>query len=246
MNVRNNEYGQPIGETVPGWTPRPLPGEVILEGRFCRLEPLDSARHADQLYAAYRTAADDRDWTYLFSGPFACAEDYRLHAEKAQRSTDPRHYAVVDRATGKAVGTLALMRIDAVNGVIEVGAVTFSPLLARTRLSTEAQFLLMAYVFDELRYRRYEWKCDSLNAPSRAAAERLGFRFEGIFRQAVIYKGRSRDTAWYSVIDSEWPRLAQAFRAWLSPANFDADGRQRESLADLRRRLPQAATLPAG
>ncbi|WP_414448086.1 GNAT family N-acetyltransferase [Burkholderia sp. 22PA0099] len=234
MSARINEYGQPIGAAVEGWTPRPLPAAVTLEGCYCRLEPLDAARHADDLAAAYLSADDGRDWTYLFVGPFASADEFRRYAETAERSTDPRHYAVIDRASGRAVGTLALMRQDPVHGAIEVGSVTFSPKLKQTPLSTEAQYLLMAYVFDQLNYRRYEWKCDSLNAPSRRAAERLGFEFEGIFRQAVVYKGRARDTAWYSIVDTEWPRLKQAFAAWLAPENFDEQGRQKVGLAGLR------------
>jgi RimJ/RimL family protein N-acetyltransferase len=147
---------------------------------------------------------------------------------------DPMHFAVVDLNTGKAVGTLALMRQDPTNGVVEVGYVAFSPRLKQTPLASEAQFLLLSYVFEGLRYRRYEWKCDSLNAPSRKAARRLGFTFEGIFRQAVVYKGRSRDTAWYSIIDSERPEIGKALRAWLHPGNFDADGWQRRPLSDMR------------
>ena len=238
MSARTNEYAQPIGEPVPGWKARPLPGDVTLRGAYCRLEPLDAKRHADDLYAAYRVAPDHRDWTYMPVGPFDTADDYRRYAEDAARSADPRHYAVVDGKTAKPVGTLALMRIEPRHGVIEVGSVAFSPLLKKTRLSTEAQFLLMRYAFDELGYRRYEWKCDSLNAPSRRTAERLGFSFEGIFRQAIVYKGRNRDTAWYSVIDGEWPRIGAAFRAWLSEENFDEGGEQRASLAELRRRTP--------
>lgn len=236
MSPFTNEYGQPIGAPVPGWQPRPAPSAVTLEGTYCRIEPLDAQRHAQDLYEAYRAAPDDRDWTYLSVGPFAEIEAFRSHAEAAARSTDPMHFAVVDRKTGKAVGTLALMRIEPKSGVVEVGFVTFSPLLKRTPLSTEAQYLLMAYVFDELGYRRYEWKCDSLNAPSRKAAERLGFQFEGVFRQAVVYKGRSRDTAWFSILDSEWPAQKQAFQAWLAADNFDEQGRQRDSLDALRRR----------
>jgi len=168
-------------------------------------------------------------------GPFDNAEDYRRYAEEAARSADPRHFAIIDRKTGKPVGTLALMRIDPKQGVIEVGHVMFSPLLQQTPMSTEAQFLLMAYVFDGLGYRRYEWKCDSLNAPSRRTAERLGFKFEGIFRQAIVYKGRNRDTAWYSIIDREWPQLKWAFQTWLSAQNFDEQGEQRKSLTDVRK-----------
>src|SRR5690606_25464982 len=141
------------------------------------------------------SAPDGRDWTYMFAGPFQDAGEYLRYAESSSRSADPKHYAVIDTALGKAVGTVSLMRIDPVHGAIEIGNIAFSPLLKRRRASTEAQVLVMKYVFDELQYRRYEWKCDSLNAPSRKAAERLGFSFEGIFRQAVVYKGRSRDTA---------------------------------------------------
>lgn len=240
MNQNRNQYGQPIGETLTNWSARTLPGDVTLEGAFCRLEPLDAERHASDLYAAYSTAPDGRDWTYMFAGPFKDADEYRRYAEGAARSTDPKHYAVIDTALGKAVGTLSLMRIDSGNGVIEVGNVAFSPLLKQKPISTEAQFLLMKYVFDELQYRRYEWKCDSLNAPSRKAADRLGFSFEGIFRQAVIYKGRSRDTAWFSIINKEWPSLRAAFLAWLSAENFDDDGRQLNTLTEIRSELPRS------
>jgi len=235
--VRFNEYGQPVGPEVPGWPARPLPADVVLEGETCRIEPLDPARHAAALHAAYSLAPDGRDWTYMLAGPFADEAAYLAYAERIAAGRDPKHYAVIDRASGQPTGTLALMRIDAAMGVIEVGHVAFSPLLQRTRGATEAQFMLMEYVFEGLGYRRYEWKCDALNAPSRQAAERLGFRFEGIFRQAMIYKGRSRDTAWYSVIDREWPLLREAFRAWLAPENFDASGRQRRSLAEIRQAL---------
>ena len=235
MSKHKTDYDQPIGEPVPGWTSRPVPTGVILAGTYCQLEPLNAEVHAGDLYAAYRVAPDHRHWTYMPVGAFDRAEDYRRYAEEAARSTDPRHYAVIDRKTGKAVGTMALMRIDPKQGVIEVGHVMFSRLLQQTPMSTEAQFLFMTYVFDELGYRRYEWKCDSLNAPSRKTAERLGFKFEGIFRQALVYKGRNRDTAWYSIIDKEWPQLKRAFQAWLSAQNFDEQGAQRVSLADMRK-----------
>ncbi|MER1969036.1 GNAT family protein [Castellaniella sp. GW247-6E4] len=238
MTQNHNEYGQPLGESLPGWATRPLPGDVTLQGAFCRIEPLNVERHAQDLYTAYSTAPDGRDWTYMFAGPFQAADEYLHYAEGIARSADPKHYAVIDTALGKAVGTLSLMRIDPTHGVIEVGNVAFSPLLKQKRASTEAQFLLMQYAFDELRYRRYEWKCDSLNAPSRKAADRLGFRFEGIFRQAVTYKGRSRDTAWFAIIDKEWPSLKAAFLAWLSADNFDRDGRQVRTLAEFKREQP--------
>ncbi|MGW5464872.1 GNAT family N-acetyltransferase [Streptomyces sp. NPDC003996] len=170
----------------------------------------------------------------MMAAPFGSRDDYRSYVVTVTRADDPLHYAVVDLRSGKAVGTLSLLRQDPSNGVVEVGNVAFSPLLKRTPISTEAQFLLMSYAFDELGYRRYEWKCDSLNTPSRKAAVRLGFTFEGICRQAVVYKGRNRDTAWYSVIDSEWLQVGKALREWLSPDNFDADGRQKQSLSAVR------------
>ncbi len=170
----------------------------------------------------------------MAADPFTDAVDYRRYVREVAQYPDRQDYAVIDRDADKAVGTLSLMRQDPNNGVIEVGNVMFSPLLKRTPISTEAQFRIMAYLFDDLGYRRYEWKCDSLNAPSRNAAQRLGFRFEGIFRQAMIYKGRSRGTAWYSIIDADWPTLRQAFQEWLAPDNFTIDGRQRRALSEIR------------
>jgi len=231
MTIRLNAFDQPIGPDVPDWTPRQRPPRLVLQGRTCRLEPLNVEAHGDSLYDAYCAQTDASDWTYLFVGPFTDAASYRAYLEGAAASADPQHWAVVDQATGNAVGTLSLMRIDPVHGAIEVGNVTFSPLMKRTPVSTEAQYLLMKLVFDTLGYRRYEWKCDALNAPSRQAALRLGFSFEGIFRQAVIYKGRSRDTAWFSIIDSEWPARRAAFERWLAADNFDASGQQRSKLA---------------
>ncbi|NGO74910.1 GNAT family N-acetyltransferase [Streptomyces sp. YC504] len=240
-----NAYSQPVGEPVPGWTPRPAPARVALDGLYCRLEPLDPERHADELYAAYASAPDGRNWTYLPDEPFESADAYRRWATAAARSADPLHYTVIDRATGRAVGTLSLMRHDPENGVVEVGYVVFSPLLQRTPISTEAQYLLMTYAFDQLGYRRYEWKCDALNAPSRKAAERLGFTFEGVFRQALVYKGRNRDTAWYAIVDGEWPLVRAAFRAWLAPENFHEDGKQKRSLHELREALRETGSEPA-
>ena len=224
-----NALGQPVGPPLPGWRPPPRPGRTVLEGRYGRLEPLDAARHAADLYGAYSLDAEGRMWTYLHSGPFASAGEYRAWVEARQDSADPLFFAVVDAASGRAAGVASYLRIDPANGVVEVGHLAFSPRLQRTRVATEAMYLMMKHAF-ALGYRRYEWKCDALNAPSRRAAERLGFTFEGVFRQAVVYKGRNRDTAWYSVIDSEWPVLETAFLAWLDPDNFDADGRQRRSL----------------
>ncbi|AJC19334.1 GNAT family N-acetyltransferase [Pandoraea pulmonicola] len=228
-----NEYDQPIGPAVSGWTPRMQPPRKPIEGRYCRLEPMDVERHARELYEAYATAPDGRDWTYMSGGPFPDFDSYYAYATRMAASPDPLHHVVVDSETGKAVGTLALMRIDVANGVVEVGHVAYSPLLKRTRAGTEAQYLLMRRAFDELGYRRYEWKCDALNAPSRRAALRYGFTFEGIFRQAIVYRGRSRDTAWFSMTDGEWPAIRRGFEQWLSPENFDEQGRQRAELAAL-------------
>ncbi|SSW69164.1 GNAT family N-acetyltransferase [Achromobacter agilis] len=233
MQPRVNAFEQPIGPEMPGWTARPRPPATPVSGRYCRLEPLSAERHAADLYQAFSLAPDVSDWTYMSVGPFANEAAYRAFAEKVQAGSDPMHHAIIDLQSGRAIGTLALMRIDPPNGAIEVGFVSFSRQLKRTRIATEAQFLLMRRVFDELGYRRYEWKCDSLNAPSRAAAARLGFAFEGIFRQATVYKGRSRDTAWFSIVDGEWPALRAAYERWLSPDNFDAEGGQRQGLAAL-------------
>jgi RimJ/RimL family protein N-acetyltransferase len=230
-----NDFQQPVGHPVPDWSRCALPSRVVLEGRFCRLEPLDPSRHAADLFRAYAQAPDGRDWTYMMAGPFASEQEYRDYAERIAAGDDPLHFAVIDKKAGVAIGTLSLMRIDAANGAIEVGNVAFSPLLKRTPISTEAQYLLMKYAFDDLGYRRYEWKCDSLNGPSRKAAARLGFEFEGVFRQAVIYKNRTRDTAWFSIIDTEWPERRNAFEKWLSADNFDADGKQRAPLDALRK-----------
>ena len=226
-----NDLGQPISFPVTRWTARPRPLRTSMDGRFCRVEPLDPSRHAADLHAANLQDTAGANWTYLAYGPFASLDDYRDWITQTCLGDDPLFHAVVDRATNRAVGVASYLRIDERVGVIEVGHINYSPLLQRTAASTEAMYLMMRRVFDELGYRRYEWKCDALNAPSRAAAQRLGFRFEGIFRQLTIYKNRNRDTAWYSVIDSEWPALKVAFERWLNTENFDDAGRQRRSLA---------------
>jgi RimJ/RimL family protein N-acetyltransferase len=227
-----NAFGQPIGPPVEGWTPPPrLPRESLL-GRYCRVEPLEIERHAADLHAANSTATDSRDWTYLAYGPFDSLESYQEWMQRVCMGNDPLFHAIVDNATSKAVGVASYLRIEPASGSIEVGHINYSPTLQRTPAATEAMYLMMQRVFD-LGYRRYEWKCDALNARSRAAAQRYGFSFEGIFRQATVYKGRNRDTAWYAMIDQEWPALQAAFLQWLDPANFDADGQQRVRLADL-------------
>ena len=230
---RVNEYGQPIGPDVVGWTPRPLPPRTPMVGRYTRIEPLDVARHAADLFAAFDSAADGRDWTYMFTGPYATLDDYVAWATTAASSADPMHHAIIDVTTGRAVGTASYLRIEPTYGVIEIGNIAYSPSLQRSPLATEAMFLMMQRVFDELGYRRYEWKCDHHNARSRSAAARYGYTYEGIFRQAVMYKGRSRDTAWFAIIDREWPALRAAYQQWLDPANFAADGTQLVSLREL-------------
>ena len=220
---------RPIGPPLPGWTARAAPPATPMGGRYVRIERLDPARHAPQLAEAH-AGTDPAHWTYLFDDKPASPEAWMEWAAKAASTEDPFFHAIVDPASGKAVGVAAFMRIERAHGVIEIGHINLAPALQRTRAATEAMYLFMKRAFDELGYRRYEWKCDSLNAPSRAAALRLGFTFEGIFRQAVVYKGRNRDTAWFSVIDREWPALKAAFERWLDPANFDAQGRQRRGL----------------
>jgi RimJ/RimL family protein N-acetyltransferase len=229
-----NQFGQPIGAPLPDWTARPLPSRTPMEGRFCRVEPLDPARHANELYAAVSEDREGRMWTYLPQGPYASLAAYRAGLEASARRERALAHAIIDRHSGRAAGVASYLNIDPHNGAIEVGAIHYSPALQRRPAASEAMYLMMRRVFDELGYRRYEWKCDSLNAASRAAAQRLGFRYEGLFRQAMVYKGRNRDTAWFSIADGEWPRLREAFGRWLDPANFDGEGRQRASLSALR------------
>ena len=226
-----NAFGQPIGEPVDGWHPPPAPARITLQGRWCRVEPLEVSRHGHALFDS-NAAGDGRNWTYLFAEPPASREAYLEYLQSSFSGDDPLAYAIVDQATGVAVGLATYLRIVPSLGNIEVGHINFSPALQRTPLATEAMYLMAKYVFD-LGYRRYEWKCDSLNAPSRAAAMRFGFSYEGLFRQAVVYKGRNRDTAWYAMIDRDWPALQAAYSAWLAPGSFDSDGTQRVSLRSL-------------
>jgi len=229
-----NEFAQSIGHSLPDWTPRPLPTAQpqVLSGRYCRLEPITVA-HAEQLFEANSDDVDGRNWTYLFAEKPADLATYRDWESKMSQSTDPMMHAIINLESACAVGVASFMRIEPNFGVIEVGNLNFSPRLQRTRAATEAMFLMMRHAFDVLGYRRYEWKCDSLNAPSRAAALRYGFTFEGIFRQSVVYKNRTRDTAWFAIIDADWPPIRRAFEHWLAPENFDAQGCQLQSLGAL-------------
>ncbi len=232
MTQTLNRLGQPVGFDIAGWTPPQRPPRESMVGLYCRVEPLDKSRHAADLYHANRQDPDNRIWTYLAYGPFDSLEGYLGWMDRLCCGDDPLFHAIVDAKTDKAVGVASYLRIDPANGSIEVGHINYSPLLQRTPAATEAMYLMMKRAFD-LGYRRYEWKCDALNAASRAAAQRIGLSFEGVFRQATAYKGRNRDTAWYAAIDQEWPALQAAFRRWLDPANFDANGQQRTRLADL-------------
>ncbi|MEM7212775.1 MAG: GNAT family protein [Pseudomonadota bacterium] len=226
-----NAQGQPVDHEVTGWTPPQRPERFVLAGEHCRLEPL-STDHAPALHAAHQRDAEGRNWSYLPDGPFASDTDYADWVAGAAASDDPLHFTIV--TDQGPVGTASFLRIAPEAGSIEVGYITFSPLLQRTVASTEAMFLMMKWAY-EAGYRRYEWKCNALNAPSRRAAQRLGFSYEGVFRQAQITKGRNRDTAWYGSVDSEWPALKAAFETWLGPDNFDPDGHQKQSLGDLTR-----------
>ncbi len=224
----------PVGDALPDWTPARLPPHVAMEGRFVRLEPLDPALHAEALFRANEADATGDGWTYLPYGPFENPEAYRRWTEDVAPLADPDFYTVIPQG-GRPAGLVSYLRIQPPIGSIEVGHIRYAPILQRTRAGTEAMYLMMRRAFDELGYRRYEWKCDALNAASRRAAERLGFQYEGTFRQATIYKDRNRDTSWYAVIDGDWPAIRAAFESWLSPTNFDDSGAQRRSLQDCRR-----------
>lgn len=236
---RINRLGQPIGTALPDWTPPSSPGRETLNGRLCRVEPVDPAIHATALFEAIAADGEGRMWTYLPYGPFDSAEQYRAWLTSIAGQRDPLFFAIVDLRQQRAVGVSAFLRMDPENGVLEIGHLAFSPLLQRQATATEAVYLMIRHAF-ELGFRRCEWKCDALNADSRAAAARLGFAFEGIFRQAVVYKERNRDTAWYAIIDRDWPALDIAFQCWLDPANFDEHGHQRMRLSSMTSREPQA------
>lgn len=215
---------------VAGWSARERPDGRTLTGRMVRLEKLDAARHGPDLGKALSGGGTASLYDYLGDPPPLEPHEVEAWARRVEASSDPFFLAIIDQASGRAVGRLALMRIDAANGVIEVGHVLYSPALSRSRHATEAQYLLMRHVFEDLGYRRYEWKCNALNEPSRNAARRLGFLYEGEFRQHMVVKGKNRDTAWFSITDREWPARRAAFEAWLSPDNFMSEGVQKTGL----------------
>ncbi len=231
VSDQKNHLGQPVGAPVDGWTPREPPPGTPMTGRLCRLDPLDATIHANDLFEAHALDTEGGNWTYLPYGPFASPDEVAAWIESVQTSEDPQFFAIVDLATRRAVGWTSFLRVDRANGSIEIGHLAYSPLIQRTPASTEATYLMLRRVFDELGYRRCEWKCSSYNAPSWNAAERLGFRYEGIFRQNWVQKGRNRDNAWFAIVDTEWPAIRAALESWLDPANFDESGSQHHPLA---------------
>jgi len=217
------------------WTPAPIPARAPIVGATVRLEPLDPSQHGPTLWmASHGPGHDAALWDYLGYGPFAAETEFRAWLTAQAASADPLFFAIVESTTGRAEGMAAYMRIAPADGVIEIGNIWFGAALQQSRQATEAIFLLGKHAFDDLGYRRLEWKCNDRNARSRAAAARFGFTYEGTFRQHMISKGRNRDTAWFSIIDGEWPAIRRGFERWLAAENFEADGRQRASLADLR------------
>lgn len=226
LSMQINQFGQKIGEPVEGYQHPLVPPRNTIAGKYCTLEKV-SMKHFDDLYKnVYGPESDDKQWTYLPTEKFTSEKEFKIFLSKLIKSEDPFYYAIVDNDTNEALGSFSLMRINIENSSVEVGHVIYSERLKKTRIATEAQFLLARYVFEELHYRRYEWKCDSLNDPSRKAALRLGFQYEGTFRQALVYKQRNRDTAWFSIIDKEWPNIKNRFEKWLLESNFDEYGNQ--------------------
>ncbi len=229
MKTRVNGQGQPIGDALPNWTGCADIPRTPMAGRTCDVVPLEQS-HTAALHNAFAQDTSGALWTYMPTGPFPTEGDYATWVASATLSKDPLFFAIIDKSSGQPKGVASFLRIQPDHGVAEVGYITFAPSLQSTVMATEAMYLMMKRVLGDLGYRRYEWKCDALNAPSRAAAMRLGFQYDGLFKQALVYKGRNRDTAWFSVLDRDWPRLQAGFEAWLDPANFDANGQQLSSL----------------
>lgn len=231
-----NEFGQPVGFAISGWTVPALPPRVVLKGRWCRVAPLNVQRHGEDLHDAFVAEGDGSDWSYLPYGPFDTLAAFEAWMVETCLSDDPMFFAIIDGETGYAVGMASYLNIHRVHGTIEVGHVHFAPALQRSRIATEAMYLMMGHAF-AAGYRRYEWKCNAHNARSRRAAQRFGFSYEGIFRQHMVVRGHNRDSAWYACVDGAWPALKAAFETWLAADNFDDHGRQRVSLRELTRPL---------
>lgn len=229
-----------MAQDLSGWTARERPKRGPIEGRQVRLEPLDAERHGDGLFAASTVADADRLFRWLPDVPPASRAAFQPWLDKAQASADPLFFTVIEKASGRVAGRQTLMRIDTANGVIEIGNIYWSPLIARTPAATEALYLFARHVFEDLGYRRFEWKCNNDNLPSKRAALRFGFAFEGIFRQHMIVKGQNRDTAWFAMLDRDWKLERDVYERWLAPGNFDSEGRQIERLDAIRHTLKQA------
>ncbi len=228
-----NEFGQPLGDLVENWQPVSMPAKVVLQGVYCILEPLDIEKHSEKLFENLLINNQGELWTYLPYGPFKQCKEFQAWIKTTAAMSGTLLYCVIDAKTQNPIGISGYLRITPEHGVIEVGHLHYSSLLKKTPIATEAMYLMMQYAFNTLGYRRYEWKCHSLNLASRNAALRLGFQFEGIFRQCNVFKNRNRDTAWFSIINTEWPALEQKFQRWLNPNNFDADGKQKISLKEI-------------
>lgn len=225
-NQETNEFNQQIGFSVENWEPRQKPFQSVMQGRYCTLEILNIEKHAETLFNALSMDNHGESWTYLPYGPFADCNAYKIWLKATIAESDTLLYAILDPHTKQPMGICGYLRINPEHGSIEVGHLNYSSDLKKTPAATEAMYLMMHHALDDLKYRRYEWKCHSLNNASRAAALRLGFQFEGIFRQCNVFKGHNRDTAWFSIIDREWPALKEKFQQWLDPSNFDQDGKQ--------------------
>ncbi|MEM7076321.1 MAG: GNAT family protein [Pseudomonadota bacterium] len=243
MSNRLNDFGQPIGDPVPDWTGCAHPGHKAMQGVYARLVSLDPLSHAQDLFDAYRQDTTGQTWTYNYIGPFNTVSNLKIWMDKASGNDTQPYFAIVNNDTGKAQGIASFMNIRPSHGVIEIGGITLAPALQRTRVSTDAIYLMMHRAMNQLGYRRLEWKCDALNAPSRAAALRFGYSFDGVFRQAAVYKGRNRDAAWYSLLDLDWPRVKRGFTQWLAAENFDESGQQRRRLKDLITSEPDTGTV---
>ena len=230
--AEENEYGQKLGRKLAEWQPKDSPKKIVLKGSYCNLEPID-VKHSQDLFDAWYCIDDERDWTYFHINRPKTLFQTEHYLKSLSTSSDPLFYAVICLATHKAVGSVALQRIDPNNGVVEIGYINWSPLMKRTSMSTEAIYILLSYIFETLHYRRCAWKCDSLHESAIDAAERLGFRYEGTFRNMQVSKGHSRDVRWYSITDDEWPEIRKALAFWLSPANQDETGKQKQKLAEL-------------
>ncbi|MDN2488174.1 GNAT family N-acetyltransferase [Kosakonia sacchari] len=233
-----NAYGQELGPALPDWHPRSLPQRIVIRGQYCLLEPID-LKHSHDLFAAWHSIEDERDWTYFHIRRPVTIRQCDHYIASLAASKDPLFYAVINLSTNKAVGFLALQRMDPDNGAVEIGWINWSPLMKRTLCSTEAIFLLLSYTMETLQYRRCGWKCDSLHQSAISAAVRLGFTYEGTLRRTQVSKGHSRDVRWYSIIDEEWNEISLAMQCWLSPSNFDEKGKQKRRLAEF---MPHATS----